>query len=98
MKFRRIQTEESTEIKFQFNGTTITGRVGDSVASALLANECIVLGENLATRNPRAAFCMMGSCYECLVEINGVSMQACQVTLKEGMEIVSLEPLTEIDR
>ena len=30
---------------------------------------------------------MMGACYDCLVEIDGVNRQACMVQVAEGMEI-----------
>jgi predicted molibdopterin-dependent oxidoreductase YjgC len=35
---------------------------------------------------------MMGACFECLVEIDGVpSRQSCMVTVREGMRIHSQE-------
>ncbi|MCC7274929.1 MAG: (2Fe-2S)-binding protein [Alphaproteobacteria bacterium] len=40
------------------------------------------------TGEPRAPFCMMGVCHECLMVIDGVpSRQACLVTVREGMRI-----------
>ena len=37
---------------------------------------------------PRAPYCMMGVCFECLMVIDGVpSRQACMVTVREGMRI-----------
>ncbi|RZV48935.1 MAG: (2Fe-2S)-binding protein, partial [Pseudomonadales bacterium] len=37
---------------------------------------------------PRAPYCMMGVCFECLVEIDGVpNCQSCRVSVKEGMQI-----------
>jgi D-hydroxyproline dehydrogenase subunit gamma len=38
--------------------------------------------------SPRAPFCMMGVCFDCLMEIDGVpNRQACLVTVSEGMRI-----------
>ena len=37
---------------------------------------------------PRAAYCMMGVCFECLLVIDGEpSQQGCMVTVREGMRI-----------
>ncbi|NHX27873.1 (2Fe-2S)-binding protein, partial [Escherichia coli] len=36
---------------------------------------------------PRAPFCMMGACFECLVEIDGIVQQACMLEVTEGLEI-----------
>jgi aerobic-type carbon monoxide dehydrogenase small subunit (CoxS/CutS family) len=42
--------------------------------------------------SPRAPYCMMGACFECLVEIDGVpSRQSCLVTVQDGMRIHSQE-------
>ncbi len=30
---------------------------------------------------------MMGACYDCLIEIDGVTRQACMLQVTEGMEI-----------
>ena len=38
--------------------------------------------------SPRAPYCMMGACFDCLMEIDGVpNRQACLVTVAEGMRI-----------
>jgi hypothetical protein len=37
---------------------------------------------------PRAPYCMMGVCFECLMSIDGVpSRQACLVQVRDGMRI-----------
>jgi predicted molibdopterin-dependent oxidoreductase YjgC len=38
--------------------------------------------------SPRAPYCMMGVCFDCLMEIDGVpNRQACLVPVAEGMRI-----------
>jgi D-hydroxyproline dehydrogenase subunit gamma len=40
------------------------------------------------TEAPRAPYCMMGVCFECLVEVDGKpSRQACLTTVRDGMVI-----------
>lgn len=39
---------------------------------------------------PRLPYCMMGVCFDCLAEINGIAnRQACMVTVAPGMRIVA---------
>lgn len=38
--------------------------------------------------SPRAPYCLMGVCFECLMEINGEpDVQSCLVTVQEGMTV-----------
>jgi predicted molibdopterin-dependent oxidoreductase YjgC len=38
--------------------------------------------------SPRGPYCMIGNCYDCLVEIDGLPYrQACLTTVAEGMRI-----------
>lgn len=89
MKFKRVNPT-SELLRFRFEGIDLTAYAGDSVAAAILGAGQSVLGHNPSTSKPRGPFCMMGSCYECLVEIDGVSVQACQVLLTDGMNVRSV--------
>ena len=65
---------------------------GRSVAAALLAAGVARFRATPVSGAPRAPFCMMGACFECLVEIDGVpSRQSCMVEVKAGMRIRSQE-------
>ena len=47
---------------------------------------------------PRAPYCMMGVCFECLVEIDGVpSRQSCLATVRDGMRVKSQDGLRGFD-
>ncbi|WP_371815646.1 (2Fe-2S)-binding protein [Novosphingobium sp. SG751A] len=40
------------------------------------------------THSPRAPFCMMGACFECLVQIDGGnSIRSCQACARDGMKV-----------
>ncbi|WP_413733663.1 (2Fe-2S)-binding protein [Sodalis sp. RH21] len=71
-----------------FEGRELPFRAGDTVASALL-----VAGIDFSRTTPlsgaaRAPYCLMGICYECLVNINGADNQrACQVQAEHGMVV-----------
>jgi aerobic-type carbon monoxide dehydrogenase small subunit (CoxS/CutS family) len=37
---------------------------------------------------PRAPLCLMGSCFDCLVQVDGqANVQACMVRVKDGMQV-----------
>jgi hypothetical protein len=63
---------------------------GISVAAAVLANYAGPTRTTPVSGAARAPYCMMGVCFECQMEIDGVaSRQACLVEVAEGMRIVS---------
>jgi succinate dehydrogenase/fumarate reductase-like Fe-S protein len=46
------------------------------------------LRETAVSGGPRNPYCMMGVCFDCLVEIDGVpNRQGCMVAVRDGMRI-----------
>ncbi|MFM0416734.1 2Fe-2S iron-sulfur cluster binding domain-containing protein [Burkholderia sp. WP9] len=75
-----------------FNDRPLSVPGARSVAAALLAAGVSRFRATPVSGAARAPFCMMGACFECLVEIDGVpSRQACMVEVKAGMRIRSQE-------
>ena len=49
--------------------------------------------------SPRAPYCMMGVCFDCLMEIDGVpNRQACLVPVAEGMRVNRQRGARRIER
>ncbi len=85
--FRRSE-ENSEIIAFEFEGHMLQGRCGDSVAAALLAAGISRLRDTPVSGAPRGPWCMMGVCFDCLVEIDGIAnRQACMTVLVDGMRL-----------
>ncbi len=85
--FRRLEAQ-AAEIRFSYEGQDIAAREGDSVATALFAAGVTTLRETTVSGAPRAPYCMMGVCFDCLVEIDGVgNRQACLTPVVEGMQV-----------
>lgn len=83
--FRRLEAA-GPSLRFTFEGEAMTAQPGDSVAAALLAAGVAGFGDRPVSAAPRGPWCMMGVCFDCLVEIDGVaSRQACQTPVAEGM-------------
>jgi predicted molibdopterin-dependent oxidoreductase YjgC len=60
---------------------------GMSVAAGLLAVGEIVSRISPSSRKPCSPHGLMGVCFECLMEIDGVQKQACVVEVQEGLVI-----------
>ena len=79
---------KAAPVSFTFDGRPMTGRAGDTVAASLLANGVVACRETPVSDSPRAPYCMMGVCFDCLVVIDGVgNRQGCLVPLAEGMRV-----------
>jgi len=97
--FKYIQGTRGKLVSLTFEGRALSAVEDDSVASALL-----VAGEKVLRFSPvsgaqRSPFCMMGACFECLVEIDGVpNRQACMLNVKEGMVVCRQRNLAEATR
>ena len=84
--FRRLS--DGPVLTFRFEGEETQAQAGDSVAAALLAAGVAHFRTTPVTGAPRGPLCMIGDCFDCLVEIDGTAnRQACQVRVAEGMEV-----------
>lgn len=86
--FRRLDAAAGGDLRFSFEGREVVARPGDSVAAALLAAGEIDLRATPVSGALRAPYCMMGVCFDCLMEINGVgNRQACLTQVADGMQV-----------
>ena len=87
-RFRRLHEPGPDRVRLNFEGTEVVAAPGDSVAAALLAAGVTSTRETPVSGAPRAPFCMMGTCFECLVEIDGEeNVQACMTLIRDGMTV-----------
>ncbi len=81
-----------SSISFLFDGNELTARAGDSIAAALLNNGISQFRTTPVTGAPRAPYCMMGVCFDCLIQVDGVpNLQACMIEVRDGMTIVPMQ-------
>ena len=86
--FRRLEESGLRWVEVQIDGTSTSVQEGESVAAALLASGILSCRRTAISGALRAPYCMMGVCFECMVEIDGVpNRRACQIPIKEGMQI-----------
>jgi predicted molibdopterin-dependent oxidoreductase YjgC len=88
--FARLPDVAGAGVPITIDGAPFTARAGDTVAAALLAAGLRANRTTAVSGAPRAPFCMMGACFECLVEIDGrANRQACLVLIAPGMRIAT---------
>ena len=78
------------DVPVVIDGVAQFARAGDTVAAALLANGITVCRTSAVSGAPRGPFCLMGACFECVVEVDGVSVQGCLAQVAPGMRIDTL--------
>ena len=90
--FRPVPAATEPFIDVEFDGRRLSVLGQRSVAAALLAAGVSRFRSTPVSGAPRAPYCMMGVCFECLLDIDGVAnAQACLVTVQPGMKIRSQE-------
>jgi predicted molibdopterin-dependent oxidoreductase YjgC len=78
------------DVPITVDGEPVRARAGDTVAAALLAAGYRATRTTPVSGAPRGPFCMMGVCFDCLVEIDGQpNRQGCLVTVTPGMRIAT---------
>ena len=79
---------EIGEVTIFLDGTPVRAMGTDSVAAAMLTADFEPSRASPVTLEPRAPYCMMGVCFECLVIIDGHhSQQACLTRVRQGMRV-----------
>ena len=70
------------------NGDAISVPPGFTAAAVMLLHSSGATRTTAISGEGRAPYCMMGVCFECLMEINSEpNQQGCLVTVNEGMRI-----------
>ncbi|CAE6944525.1 (2Fe-2S)-binding protein [Vibrio sp. B1FLJ16] len=95
------QQHDHNMVTISVNDTVLQVPDSYSVAAALLANGYRTNRRSGVSGEQRGSYCLMGVCFECLVEINGQpNQQGCMTQVIDGMSIrfqphCGEEPLTQ---
>jgi predicted molibdopterin-dependent oxidoreductase YjgC len=95
--FKRLPEFAGTPVRLTVDGKAIDACEGDTVAAALFANGIDHCRTTPVSGAPRAPYCMMGVCFDCLVTIDGVgNRQGCLVRVKDGMAVATQKGKREL--
>lgn len=95
--FRSLEHTSDT-VAIEFDDVTLHVTPTLSLAAALMAAGIRQTRTTPVSKAPRTAFCMMGVCFDCLVDIDGVSRQACQVMVYPGLRAYSHSAGADVPR
>lgn len=97
--FRKLHEPTAQSVTIYIDGAPVAAEAGESVAAVLLRQSPLWSRRTPITQSPRAPYCMMGVCFDCLVTIDGVgNRQGCLVPVREGMQIEIQKGRREIGR
>jgi D-hydroxyproline dehydrogenase subunit gamma len=97
--FQRLPDPNDTTVTLSVDGRAISARPSDSVAAALLAAGITSCRTTPISGAPRAPYCMMGVCFDCLVTVDGVgNRQGCLVRVRDGMRVETQQGKREAGR
>ena len=86
--FKRIIGINDQTVTITIEGQELDVPESDTVGAAMLAAGFEYTRTTAVSGIHRAPYCMMGACFECLVEIDGIpNQQACQTQVREGMVV-----------
>ena len=85
--FRSLD-ESVEQVVVTLDGREVSVPAAVSIAAALLYLDRLPTRHSTVGGAGRAPYCMMGVCFECLLEIDGIPDQrACQVQVAPGMQL-----------
>ncbi len=88
--FLRIKNTNIDPVTVNIDGRDVEVDRHDTVAAAALLHGLKHTRTTPVSNSPRAPFCLMGVCYDCLMVIDGQANQrACLTKVKPGMKIES---------
>lgn len=86
--FRRITEVTGSIVNIHFEGKRLKVPIHETVAAAVLAANPDYTRTTTVSGEKRAPYCLMGTCFECLMEIDGVpNQQACMTIVADGMVV-----------
>jgi predicted molibdopterin-dependent oxidoreductase YjgC len=87
--FRLIDGQAARrQVKLHIEDREVPAREGDMLALALLRAGIERFRVTPVSGSARAPLCLMGACFDCLVEVDGMAnVQACMVTVRDGMRV-----------
>lgn len=84
----RRRREPLRTVTVALDDQPVSAAVGDSVATVLLLADGAAYRRSAVGGLARAPYCMIGNCFDCLVEIDGVpNRQGCLVPVRDGMRV-----------
>jgi sarcosine oxidase subunit alpha len=85
--------DRGLSVSFSFDGRSVTGLQGDTIASALYAAGERTFSRSAKLHRRRGLMCCAGHCPNCLMTVDGTpGVPACTEPVREGARVETLQP------
>ena len=85
---KRVQESAAARVTVTLDGACVEAEAGEPVAAVLLRTAPHYARTHPVAGEPRAPYCMMGVCFDCMAVVDGVpSTQTCLTPVRDGMTI-----------
>lgn len=85
-RFRWI-TSAGPTVSVTLDGEAVAMPDGVLLAAALVARGVATFGMSVTAGEPRGPLCLMGTCLQCVMLVDGAPTRACRVAVREGLAI-----------
>ncbi len=86
--FRQLDRPTGPTVEVVLDGQTVRMHEGANLAAQLLLRDAEPFRRSEVSGEWRSAHCMIGNCFDCLVEIDGRrNQQACLCRVRAGMVV-----------
>lgn len=93
----RVETQPN-EMAFDISldGHPVGAREGETVAAVLLRSPPFHARRTTISGSRRAPFCMMGVCFECVLDVDGIRQRACMTVVRPGMQVARIAGVVKV--
>jgi aerobic-type carbon monoxide dehydrogenase small subunit (CoxS/CutS family) len=75
-------------VTIHIDGVPVRAELGETIAAVLLRQPDAWSRTTPISGARRGPYCMMGVCFDCIAEVDGVSsVQTCLITARDGMDV-----------
>jgi len=86
--FRKLHDPGPDAVTITIDGAEVAAEAGESLAGVLLRQAQAWTRTTPVSGSRRAPYCLMGVCFDCLAEVDGVaSVQTCLTPVRAGMRV-----------
>lgn len=80
--------DRNAPVEFTFDGATVRGFEGDTIASALFGEGQRVFSRSFKYHRPRGLLCCKGTCPNCMLRVDGVpNVRSCVTPIRAGARV-----------